>query len=527
MPGSTLPIQQWRDRHVETGFYPPVTYLLVDDCYVETMDRVRRVPGSPEKLPGPILGPDRPWEGQYVWCHSGMLYDRDDQLFKLWYHGNDPHFAPRHPELRWHDRPAYAVSKDGRHWEKPELGVVSWEGSKRNNLVKFPPYGGDGPLGGVFRNPDPADPNRYLAMGMARFRTPKGQRPQYWYDGKGYQLKRKHRGDVPITCGFYVYGSPDGFTWKRRSRHGMSNTICTDNMMAHGYDPDLRQWIIWNQARTWDKFRTIGVSFTDNLDRIPYPLEVLTPDSEDPPECQFNHMVALKVPGGYAGLVVDFRPREGNKKEPQLAFSRDFRSWTRPAGRAPFIPAGEPGAWDEMNVFVHNPFQVGDRIYIPYHGSITGNGSFFPEHKNGATRYIKTQGGWGAPLPDGRINLPGIGMATLKRDRWAGIEPVHRTGTLRAKSMYWAGRELRVNADARRGALRAELRDHHGKPVPGFTLADSDPCTGDALDHRVSWNGKRLLPKSMIGTAYTQPSVGRLLSIHFQLDRARLYSFSC
>jgi hypothetical protein len=306
----------------------------------------------------------------------------------------------------------------------------------------------------------------------------------------------------------------------------MSNTICTDNMMAHGYDHDLRRWIIWGQARTRDKFRTIGVSFAEDLQRIPFPTEILTPDHLDPPDCEFNHMVALKTPGGYAGLVTDFRPREGCKKEPQFAFSRNAVAWERPAGRAPFIPAGPPGTWDEMNVFAHNPVHVGDDIYILYHGSITGNGSYYPEHRNGRTRYIKV-GSWGTPLPDGRLNLPGIGLATLKRDRWAAIEPVSRTGALHTRRMYWAGRELRVNADARGGAIRAELRDHRGNPVPGFTLADSDPFSGNSLDHRMAWNGKRLLPKSMVGTAHAQPAVGRLLSIRFHLDRARIYSFSC
>ncbi|MFM1551389.1 MAG: hypothetical protein ACKJSG_18450, partial [Lentisphaeria bacterium] len=98
---------------------------------------------------------------------------------------------------------------------------------------------------------------------------------------------------------------------------------------------------------------------------------------------------------------------------------------------------------------------------------------------------------------------------------------------LHTRRMYWAGRELRINADARGGALRAELLDHRGKPVPGFTLADSDPLTGDRISHRMSWKGKRLLPAKMIGTGYTQPTVGRLMSIRFYLDRATLYSFSC
>ena len=29
----------------------------------------------------------------------------------------------------------YAVSKDGIHWEKPELGLVEFDGNKKNNIV--------------------------------------------------------------------------------------------------------------------------------------------------------------------------------------------------------------------------------------------------------------------------------------------------------------------------------------------------------------------------------------------------------
>ena len=32
----------------------------------------------------------------------------------------------------------YAESKDGIHWEKPDLGIVEWQGSRRNNIL-FPP----------------------------------------------------------------------------------------------------------------------------------------------------------------------------------------------------------------------------------------------------------------------------------------------------------------------------------------------------------------------------------------------------
>ena len=55
-------IKHWRKNHVETGFYPPATYLLIDDLYVAKMDRVRRVAGVPTKMPGQIIKPEHPRE---------------------------------------------------------------------------------------------------------------------------------------------------------------------------------------------------------------------------------------------------------------------------------------------------------------------------------------------------------------------------------------------------------------------------------------------------------------------------------
>ena len=141
----------------------------------------------------------------------------------------------------------------------------------------------------------------------------------------------------------------------------------------------------------------------------------------------------------------------------------------------------------------------------------------------------------GEPVPDGRINLPKIGLARLKRDRWAAVEPEKETGLLQTRPMYWAGRELFINAAVKRasgnrkggGSVRAELLDHTGKPITGFTKSESDPFTGDSLEHRMSWKGKKRLPVQIIGKAFKEGEPGRVLSIRFFLDRARLFSFSC
>ena len=53
-------------------------------------------------------------------------------------------------------------------------------------------------------------------------------------------------------------------------------------------------------------------------------------------------------------------------------------------------------------------------------------------------------------------------------------------------------------------------------------------CRGfDSLDHMMSWGGKSQLPDDVIGAAYLEGTPGRVMSIRFDIDRARLFSFSC
>ena len=41
------------------------------------------------------------------------------------------------------------------------------------------------------------------------------------------------------------------------------------------------------------------------------------------------------------------------------------------------------------------------------------------------------------------------------------------------------------------GNVRVEIQDVDGKPIPGFTLADSDEIIGNEIERDVSWKGKK------------------------------------
>ena len=104
------------EQHVETGFYPLVTYLLIDDLYVARQEGVRRVLNRPERVPEPVLQRDRPWEvGTHMWFLPGSsFYDLDEKLFKLYYLAHDPGFREAYPELKWDMPPLFLVKASWR-----------------------------------------------------------------------------------------------------------------------------------------------------------------------------------------------------------------------------------------------------------------------------------------------------------------------------------------------------------------------------------------------------------------------------
>ena len=91
---------EWNGKYVQTGFYPPVTYLLMDDLFIARKEGVHRVLCKPQKFPEPVVKQDKPWEGgTHIWFQNGVLYDSEEKVFKLWYYCPDPTRFERHTRL--------------------------------------------------------------------------------------------------------------------------------------------------------------------------------------------------------------------------------------------------------------------------------------------------------------------------------------------------------------------------------------------------------------------------------------------
>ncbi|MYF92547.1 MAG: hypothetical protein F4184_10735, partial [Gemmatimonadetes bacterium] len=103
--------------------------LFLDDLLIDSLENAVRFVHQPRKLAeNPVFEMEKPWEGQrFLYCD--VAKDRDKGTYNLWY--------SIYPEVN-NPGLCYAVSEDGIHFARPELGRVEFNGSTANNLLALP-----------------------------------------------------------------------------------------------------------------------------------------------------------------------------------------------------------------------------------------------------------------------------------------------------------------------------------------------------------------------------------------------------
>jgi hypothetical protein len=136
-----------------------------------------------------VLPPGPPGSYEEVLLYYGTVIKIADTLH-MWYNGNYGPFTTNNVNReRAYCKICYATSKDGITWEKPNLGLVDWKGSKQNNLVEFDEPGLWSTFGVIYEPDEPRRDRRYKAA---------------------YEARLKPAGPIVFCVAF----SPDGFHWK-------------------------------------------------------------------------------------------------------------------------------------------------------------------------------------------------------------------------------------------------------------------------------------------------------------------------
>lgn len=408
----------------------PRKHLVLDKRLIAQAEGVRLVPGRVDKDPhNPLFQADKPWENALNNLYPNVIYDAEEKVFKLWYKcvlSDKDAIAKLMPPATVHDVGwllLYATSKDGVTWQKPELGLIGFDGSTRNNAVCR-----DCPNVGVFKDLHDRDPARRYKM---------------IYD--------VGRGNMRVRF------SADGLRWSEPiTPKGLGPTGDTHNNAF--WDESLGKYVL--MTRLYLGERLVARSQSGDFLDWESPALVLRSTPEEGKSHQTYCMPAFPYASGYVGFVMMYHAGTDRTVDCELCWSPDSVRWERVFPGKAFVPRGPAGSYDAGCIYAQaGTLVVQDgRILLFYGGSTV-------VHR-----------GWK------RHCLPCL--ARLRIDGFAAYEPAQaeRPGTLVTQPMVASGEPLRVTADAAGGALRVEVLD-----APGYTLADCQPLTADATDAAVQW----------------------------------------
>jgi hypothetical protein len=481
------------------------TQLFIDDRLVETADGVELRLNRPELQKESLLSAEHPWEAGRVMSSGSMVYH--DGTFKLWYDAREwvddaGYQAGGGPaDTR---RLCYAESDDGVHFEKPDLGVVEYDGSRENNIVTV------GCTGQVFLDPGD-DPDR-------RFKAVMVMRPEKKELGWGPAEDVEPR-EV------YLFHSPDGVHWSRSEEVVFPLFLGATQSVV--WDDRLETWVLYLRGHSqgeYEEFRPNRFCRVEvppgELDE-PYPFDplpdkeydspteedlteelpvVLERDAADPQgiEAQPYLMNAWKYPGAeraYLAFPPMWYPRSTSMIEPQLAVSRDGVDWERPWRRA-VIPAGS-GLWETGGQVwpVMDPVVRNDEVWLYY---LT-----MPEEHFGRQDADTT-----------------LARAVWGRDRFVAADSGPSEGTLTTPPLRFDGDELVVNFNAGAwGHLTVGVKDRQGRFVAGYSMREAVPLSGNELSAEAVWErGEN--DSHGVGSLAGTP-----VKLQFDMVNCELYSF--
>ncbi|MCB1205526.1 MAG: hypothetical protein KDN18_14790 [Verrucomicrobiae bacterium] len=415
-----------------------------------------------------VFSADAPWEGNTSGYYTVF---QDGPIYRLYYRGwaHDPQTKR---QLR-SEVTCYVESDDGRYWRRPDLGLLEFAGSKRNNLILS---SGNGVHNFTpFRDENPACPPeaRYKALG-------------------GSREKGKH--------GLMAFHSADGIHWEQAGKDPVITAGAFDSQNLAFWDSHRGEyrayWRIFTKGvadgQAWkpEGFRAIRTATSKDFVHWE-PHEDLTYTGGVPDQHLYTNAVQpyFRAPHLFVGFPTRFLPEEGERVEPVFMISRDgvrFRRFAEPL-ILETAPADRQG--NRSNYMTWGLVQLPGR---PDEMTVYATEAYYGEEP-------------------GRIRA-----FTWRLDGFVSLRAGEKGGESLSRPLLFSGKELVLNyaVGSPRGSVRAGLLDENGAPIPGYSLDESIALTGDSLEGAISW------PKGgdLSGLA------GKPVRVVFRLVEADLYA---
>lgn len=439
--------------------------LFTDSALIATSSGLKFRLHSPQRQEV-VFRFDAPWEGRES---AYVTLFRDSDGYRMYYRGGGE---------TTREVTCMALSPDGISWTRPKLGLYEFQGSKENNIVyvgqhksyweshNFTPF--------KDTNPAAAPEARYKALGLGRAKRPDGE-------------------DVMALL---ALGSPDGIHWKRLQDKAVITTGSFDSQNVAFWDAAKGHYACYyRHAREGKR----SVLVTTSTDFLHWSAPLWLDFGSTPLEHFYTNAILpyFREPSFYVGFPMRFVPERKSIGLPPrttdglsdavFISSRDGMHFDRTFLEAFIRPGLDPANWGNA------------------HGNNTPVWGLAQTTATEISLYWCENYGL----------TPQVRRGTLRTDGFASVQAPYQGGEFVTPTLVHTGKRLVLNCSTSAvGSIRVELQDAAGKPLPGYTLEESDPIWGDELARPVSWKGR-----TDVGA-----TAGKAVRMRFVMRDADLYA---
>ena len=405
--------------------------------------------------------------------YYGSVQRVGDELW-MWYLGQGP-------DEEWFERICLATSRDGYHWQKPNLGLVDYRGNRNNNLVDLNQGSHHVQSCVVLHDPDDPDVSRRFKLLFQSNKYNKKFAVAYSADGLTWQESPDNPvgswmemtgatriGDCYYVCGhggshvggfrqLVTYLSYDFENWTDASCMGLRRSNITPQPATAGRNAGQQIHLgasLWNRGNVILGFYGMWNGHPSNDRRL---------------------------------ITMDLG----------LAVSNDALHYREPVADYPIVAAEEDG-WMKAS--------RGHHSYVDFPALVQGQGF---ENIGDETLF------WYAPWPE--HSSDGVRVASWPRDRLGYFRPTD-DGRLRRRggshvvsaaiALEGKAAQIALNVDGigEYSGLTVAVLDERFNPIPGYSAEDFVPLATSGLAQPISWQGR---------SAVSDPGVPIRLRIDF------------
>lgn len=470
--------------------------LFVDEYLVDTLEGDLSYRLHAPQAQELVIRQDKPWEGNASSYHTVF---KDGDTYRMYYRGHDFTLEGGRLGFTHGECTCYAESKDGIHWDKPELGLFEFDGSKKNNIV-------------------------WMGAGSHNFSPFVDERPDCPEDER-----LKAIGGLAHNGGMRLFKSADGIKWEQVGEQAVITEGAFDSANIAFWDKALGKYRTYfrvftagtTTAKVWKPagIRAIRTATSDDLVNWSN-FENLTYGDSPPQQMYTNNVVSYsRAPHILMGFPMRYVERGWSpsmKALPDLE-NRELRSqahlrYGTALTETQFMTSRDGVAftrWDEA--FLRPGVERKDSWYYG-HNNVAWNmaltSSRFEDAEDELSFYAEA-GGWHG---SGKT----LTRHTLRQDGFVSVHSTLKGGRLTTRPITFSGSELELNLSTSAiGYVKVECLTPAGAVIDTFGIEQADETFGDALDRKVTWEERTGLKKLS----------GKPIRLRFTLSDADLYSF--